>query len=119
MIRLTICAVGRLRGGPERVLTDDYLDRAGKTGRALGIGPVIMTEIDDRKGGGMAAEAALLAAALPQDAALCVLDERGKLLTSPEFAGHIATLRDQGLRVTSISGLVLEVEPVGNDDKGG
>lgn len=28
-------------------------------------------------------------------------------------------LRDQGLRVTSISGLVLEVEPVGNDDKGG
>ena len=32
-MRLHLCAVGRLRAGPERALVDDYLDRLGKTGR--------------------------------------------------------------------------------------
>ena len=39
-MRLHLCAVGRLRTGPERALVDDYLDRLGKTGRPLGLGPV-------------------------------------------------------------------------------
>ena len=65
MIRLGIHAVGRLRGGPERALIDDYLTRAEKTGRALGVGPVTVTEVEDKKGGGMGAEADLLSASIP------------------------------------------------------
>ena len=98
MIKLGIYAVGRLRGGPERDLIDDYLARAKKTGRALGIGPVTVTEIEDKKGGGMSAEAAMLSAAIPDGASICTLDERGKLLTSPDFARRIAALRDDGQR---------------------
>ncbi|TMV76170.1 23S rRNA (pseudouridine(1915)-N(3))-methyltransferase RlmH, partial [Thioclava sp. BHET1] len=64
-MRLTICAVGRLRAGPERDLIDDYLTRFDRTGRALGLGPASVLEVEDKKGGGMAAEADLLSRALP------------------------------------------------------
>ena len=95
-LKVHICAVGRLRSGPERTLLDDYLDRFDKTGRALGLGPVKLHEVEDRKGGGMAAEAQLLAGVLPKGARICTMDERGKLMSSPEFAQHMARLRDDG-----------------------
>ncbi|MFN6005015.1 MAG: 23S rRNA (pseudouridine(1915)-N(3))-methyltransferase RlmH, partial [Paracoccaceae bacterium] len=60
-MRLHLCAVGRLRAGPERDLIDDYLARLDRTGRPLGLGPVSEHEVEDKKGGGMAAEATLLA----------------------------------------------------------
>ncbi len=97
-MRLSICAVGRLRPGPERTLCDDYLTRAGKTGRGIGLGPAAVTEVEDRKGGGKAAEAALLLAAAPDGAASVALDERGQTLTSPEFATLLARWRDDGRR---------------------
>lgn len=95
-MRITICAVGRLRAGPERDLVDDYLARFDRTGRALGLGPAVVTEVDDRKGGGRSGEGALLSRALPPGAALCVLDERGAVLTSPAFADLLAGWRDAG-----------------------
>jgi len=95
-MRLHICAVGRLRVGPEKTLIDDYLDRTGKTGRANGLGPVALREVEDKKGGGKKAEATLLSNAVPRGAVIVTLDERGKLLSSPEFAAHLADWRDQG-----------------------
>ena len=95
-MRVHICAVGRLRAGPERDLIDDYLTRFDRTWRALGLGPVNLIEVEDKKGGGMAAEAALLSKAVPDGAVLCVLDERGKVHTSPDFANTLAGWRDQG-----------------------
>lgn len=97
-MRVTIAAVGRLRGGPEAELVSDYLDRFGKTGRAMGLGPARIAEVEDRKGGGMAAEAGLLRGARPEGAALWVLDERGRMTDSPDFARRIAELRDGGTR---------------------
>ena len=95
-MRVSLCAVGRLRGGPEAALIDDYRTRFDRTGRALGLGPLTITEVEDRKGGGMAAEAALLRRAIPDGSVLCVLDERGQMLTSPDFAARLADWRDQG-----------------------
>lgn len=95
-MRVHIVAVGRLRTGPERALVDDYLARFGKTGRALGLGPAQIIEVEDKKGGGMAAEAALLEKALPKGALVCVMDERGREMPSPDFARQLAGWRDQG-----------------------
>jgi len=95
-MRVTICAVGRLRQGPERVLIDTYLTRFERTGRALGLGPATVIEVEDKKGGGMAGEASLLARAQPQGAATIALDERGQSLTSPQFAEKLAHWRDTG-----------------------
>lgn len=95
-MRLHLCAVGRLRTGPERALVDDYLTRLDRTGRPMGLGPAEEHEVEDKRGGGMAAEALLLGRVVPEGAALCVLDERGKTLTSPEFARVLAEWRDGG-----------------------
>ncbi|MBO6604784.1 MULTISPECIES: 23S rRNA (pseudouridine(1915)-N(3))-methyltransferase RlmH [Paracoccaceae] len=95
-MRIHLCVVGRLRAGPERDLIDDYLTRFDRTGRALGLGPARVIEVEDKKGGGPEAEAALLRRALPEAAALWVLDERGRMMTSPDFARDVADLRDRG-----------------------
>lgn len=93
-MKVTLCVVGRLRAGPERDLIDDYLTRFDRTGRALGLGPIDVREVEDRKGGGMAAEAVLLERALPTGAVVVSLDERGKVKSSPDFARDLAKWRD-------------------------
>lgn len=95
-MRVHICAVGRLRAGPEKDLIDDYLTRFDRTGRALGLGPIQIIEVEDKKNGGMPAEAALLRRAIPDGAVICVLDERGRVETSPDFANRLGAWRDQG-----------------------
>ncbi len=95
-LKVHICAVGRLRSGPERDLLDDYLTRFDRTGRALGLGPVVVHEVEDRKGRGMAAEADLLDGVIPKGAVICALDERGKLMSSPDFATMLGGWRDDG-----------------------
>lgn len=95
-MRVRICAVGRMKSGPERALVEDYTTRFDRTGRALGLGPLTITEVDDRKGGGMAAEAALLDRAIPDGAVTCAMDERGREMSSPDFANMLAGWRDQG-----------------------
>lgn len=96
-MRLCIAAVGRLRQGPEKALIDDYTTRFDRTGRALGLGPLTISEVEDRKGGGMGAEADLLTRALPKGGVVIAMDERGKQLSSPDFAGLLARLRDDGV----------------------
>ncbi len=85
-----------MKTGPEATLVTDYQTRFDRTGRALGLGPLTLHEVDDRKGGGMAAEAALLRRAIPDGAVLVALDERGKLMPSPDFADKLAGWRDAG-----------------------
>jgi 23S rRNA (pseudouridine1915-N3)-methyltransferase len=96
-LRITIAAVGRLRG-PEAALVADYLVRFDWTGRRLGLGPARVAEVEDRQGRGPAVEAALLAAAVPKGAALAALDERGRDLSSPELAEFLRRTADGGVR---------------------
>ncbi|NBO21496.1 MAG: 23S rRNA (pseudouridine(1915)-N(3))-methyltransferase RlmH [Rhodobacteraceae bacterium] len=88
--------LGRLRSGPERALYDDYAARFDKTGRALGLGPVALHEVEDKKSAGMGAEAELLSRALPSGALIACLDERGQVMTSPQFANQLERWRDAG-----------------------
>lgn len=95
-MRVHICAVGRIRQGPEAELIRDYQTRFDRTGRALGLGPLTLHEIQDRKASGMAAEASLLRKALPDGAVCVAMDERGKAMTSPAVAQRLAAWRDDG-----------------------
>lgn len=99
-MRVSVCAVGRLRAGPAQTMLDDYRQRFDRTGRALGLGPLTLIEVDDRKGGGMAAEADLLSRALPEGAVVVALDERGRAPDSPGLAAALAGWRDAGRRDT-------------------
>lgn len=97
-MRVHVLAVGRLRTGPERLLVDDYLDRFEKAGRSLGLTLGGVTEVEDRKSGGPTVEAPLLRKAMPTGATLWILDERGRQMSSPDFAARIADTRDGGSR---------------------
>ena len=100
-MRLKICAVGRLRAGPERDLITDWSDRCNRTGRALGLGPLEIVEVDDRKGGGPASEGEQLLRHIPKGAKSVALDERGRVLTSPDLAKQLAHWRDDGVPETA------------------
>ena len=85
LMRVTLCVVGRLRAGPEAELVTDYLTRFDRTGRALGLGPARVVEVEDKKGGGKPAEADLLRKAIPTGAVTCALDERGRVMSLARF----------------------------------
>lgn len=96
-MRVHICAAGRLKAGPEKLLIDDYLSRLDAAGRPIGIaaGPVIEVE-EKRKLDApqlMAREAELLLAAA-KGATIVALDERGRNETSEVFAKRLGEWRD-------------------------
>lgn len=95
-MRVQVCAVGRMKTGPEATLVRDYQARFDRTGRAFGLGPFDLREVDDRKGGGMTAEAGLLRKTIPDGAVLVALDERGRMLSSPDLANTLGGWRDMG-----------------------
>lgn len=92
-MEIVITAVGRLRAGPERDLVEQYRRRI--------IWPLTIKEVEDRRGSGperRARECAMLRAAIPDGAAVVVLDEGGQDLTSSDFAARVGAWRDQGRR---------------------
>ena len=99
-MRVTICAVGRLKSGAERDLSDKYAKRIqwrlgsveGEERRKLS-----PAELKSREGD-------LIAAALPDGAIRVALDERGKTLPSTTFAQKIGNWRDQGSDIVFLIG---------------
>ena len=95
-MRLTIAAVGRLKSGPEFELLVDYLARCNAAGRSLSLGPVEVREVDERKARNNAAQAERLLSHVPSGALSIALDERGKTMSSPDFAKLLSRERDAG-----------------------
>ena len=96
-MRIAIVAVGRLGRAPEAELARSYAERAGAAGRALGLGPVEIIEVEARKPG-REAEGAVLLGAVPAGGHLIACDEQGAAWPSRGFADRIAALRDRGVR---------------------
>ena len=96
MLKLQICAVGRARRGPEADLFGDYMQRFNKAGSGIGLGPLSLSEVEDKSGRGMSAEATLLEKAAPKHSLVVCLDERGTVEKSPAFANRLAHWRDEG-----------------------
>jgi 23S rRNA (pseudouridine1915-N3)-methyltransferase len=101
-MRIEICAVGRLRAGPEKTLIDAYVSRAEAAGRGLGLTGFKLTEVEEKRrleGDSLKlAEASLLKSAIPRGSRLVMLDERGRMEGSVAFAHRIADWRDGGVQ---------------------
>jgi len=114
-MRLSVHAVGRMKAGPERELADRYFGRLAKAGPAIGLdftGVAEMPESRAREAGERRREEWAALAAHRADAALFLLDERGRNPSSHDFATRIAALRDGGRKhlVLAIGG------PDGHDE---
>jgi 23S rRNA (pseudouridine1915-N3)-methyltransferase len=101
-MRIEICAVGRLRSGPEKTLIDTYMTRADAAGRGLGLTGFKLTEVEEKRrleGDALkSAEASLLKSSIPRGSRLVMLDERGRMEGSIAFANRIADWRDTGVQ---------------------
>lgn len=100
-MRLDVHAVGRMKAGPERDLADRYFGRLAKTGPAVGLDFLGVTEIAESRARTAAERCREEGAALSgyvADAALVLLDERGRNLTSQDLAAHVGAIRDAGRR---------------------
>lgn len=95
-MKIAIVAIGRLGRGPEAELVKTYAERASTAGRALGLGPVEVIEVEARKPG-KAAEAEALRPHL-SDTHVIACDEHGSARPSRAFAEEVARLRDRGVR---------------------
>ena len=98
-MRLSVHAVGRMKAGPERELADRYFGRLAKAGPAIGLDFSGIAEIAESRARDTDERRREEAAALAThraDAALFLLDERGRNPSSEDFAALIARLRDEG-----------------------
>src|SRR4051794_4311250 len=99
-MRIVVAAVGRLKQGPERDLSERYRKRAADAGRGIGLRGVEIIEIreskaqeaDKRK----IEESIALANVIPDGAVSIALDERGESLDSIELTNRLKRWRDAG-----------------------
>lgn len=95
-MKITIACIGkagRAKHDAAQSLIESYRERLPW--------PVAIREVEDKKQGGTVAErksreAALLLAAVPRSAVIVALDERGRSLSSRQFADQLAQWRDHG-----------------------
>jgi 23S rRNA (pseudouridine1915-N3)-methyltransferase len=99
---IAVHAVGRIKAGPEQELAARFLDRFARSGPAVGLEFAGVSEVPEGRapsaGERRRDEAGRLGARIADGAALVLLDERGRNLTSPDLAGRIAAFRDGGRR---------------------
>lgn len=98
-MKISVLAVGRMKSGPERELCARYLERSQGMGRNLSLSGFSVTEFNESRASSEAArkaeEARSFAAAL-SGGPVIALDERGKSISSEQFANHIGRWRDDG-----------------------
>lgn len=101
-MKISVHAVGRMKSGPEKELADRFFDRFAKTGPAIGLEFSGVAEIAESRAQTASErkreEALKLQAQLGAGHALILLDERGKNISSEDFAHKIGSLRDGGQR---------------------
>ena len=98
-MRIVVAAVGRLKQGPERELSERYRKRIADVGRGVGFRGVEIIEIRESKAREsekrMIEESIALATIIPEGA-VAMLDERGENLDSLALSREIMLWRDGG-----------------------
>ena len=104
-MRLVIAAIGRLKDDGERDLIARYMKRMS-SGRAVGLAPVTIEELAESRAADAGARQEDEAERLLNLTADCdfriVLDERGRAMSSAEFARTLAARRDDGVKAMAI-----------------
>lgn len=99
-MKFSLHAIGRMKSGAEKELFQKYWQRAQASGRGLGVSLLELREYGESKAGRASErkrqEASDLLKTIDKRAFVIALDERGKTMTSPDFANLLGKVRDQG-----------------------
>jgi 23S rRNA (pseudouridine1915-N3)-methyltransferase len=95
-LRLHVLAIGKLKAGPEKTIADEYQMRLEGLGRKTGIGKLTVRDFAESQAPTAAQRRDDDARNLATSAATIVLDERGKTLSSEEFAKLLRHHLEQG-----------------------
>ena len=97
-MRITLVAIGRLRQGPEKTLVDHFANRISW--------PFEIREVEEKRNLDRETlkrrEAELLLNHCPPRSQIIALDERGKDISSREFANKLGDWQDNSIRDISI-----------------
>lgn len=106
-MKLSVFAVGRMKAGPEQELADRYFERLSRVGPAVGLDFTGVAEIAESRARSDAErkreEASRIETFLSEGGVLVLLDERGRNLTSEDFATTLAGWRDAGERIAAVA----------------
>jgi 23S rRNA (pseudouridine1915-N3)-methyltransferase len=104
-MKLAVAAIGQLKAGPEKTLCADYETRIIGLGRTAGFTGLAMQDWPEARSPTpelrKAEESSKLWNWLPEDGVAIALDERGKALSSPDFAKLLQTHASEGTRQLS------------------
>lgn len=93
-MKIIIGAVGKMKKkSPEEALINEYVSKTRWPVEIKEVEEKRTLPVDELK----SAESELLLKALPNDAKIVVLDERGETLSSRELAGRLCTWQDGGV----------------------
>jgi 23S rRNA (pseudouridine1915-N3)-methyltransferase len=100
-MRILAAAIGRLKDAGEKDLFARYAERLDGVGRGVALGPLRVVELPESRAASAEARKAdeaqrLLKASAGADARVA-LDERGKLMSSEDFAAWLRDRRDGGV----------------------
>ena len=99
-MKITLCAVGRVKKSPEHELIDKYRRRI--------TWPLDIVEVEERRklsaGELKRREGALIEHALPSGHVRIAMDEGGKSLSSRGFADKLGGWQDQGMNIAFMIG---------------
>jgi 23S rRNA (pseudouridine1915-N3)-methyltransferase len=100
-MHLAVIAIGRLKQGPERELSDRYRGRFDEIGRKQGFRGLDVHEIPESRARDadqrIREEAGAILARIPVGAIVVALDEKGKSIDSIAFADQLGRWRDESV----------------------
>lgn len=106
-MKLSVFAVGRMKAGPEQELADRYFERLSRVGPSIGLDFSGVAEIAESRARAEAdrkrEEGARIETFVAEGGVLILLDERGRNMSSQDFATVLAGLRDSGERMTAVA----------------
>ncbi len=97
-MKLILLVCGKLKPGPETDLVQDYLNRARRQGRGLGISDVICKQVPVRASMPTEAIDRLAMESNATDCKRVVLDECGKNWSTRQFSSQINSWRESGVQ---------------------
>ena len=101
-MRISVLAVGKLKDAEERGISDRYVTRFNGAGRAIGLGPIDIRELNESRQPSAEErkqdEAARLMKDLAAGAFIVALDPAGRSLSSEVFARLLGEKRDGAVK---------------------